>query len=105
MASLTSTSPLGRGCAPVCVGIGVEISVWFRRLGSWIWVWWVLAFGLLDFQGSWWRWWWWWVVLLVVRFVICSCGFVLWCVVDDGCAVFCGAVGFFFFFAVDGWWL
>ena len=37
--------------------------------------------------------------------MICSCGFVLWCVVDDGCAVFCGAVGFFFFFAVDGWWL
>ena len=30
--------------------------------------------------------------------MICSCGFVLWCVVDDGCAVFCGAVGFFFFF-------
>ena len=29
--------------------------------------------------------------------MICSCGFVLWCVVDDGCAVFCGVVGFFFF--------
>ena len=29
--------------------------------------------------------------------MICSCGFVLWCVVDDGCAVFCGAVSFFFF--------
>ena len=51
MASLPSTPPLGRGCAPVCVGIGVEISVWFRHLGSCIWVWWVLAFGLLDFRG------------------------------------------------------
>ena len=51
MASLTSTPPLGRGCASVCVGIRVEIGVWFRRLGSWIWVWWVLAFGLLDFRG------------------------------------------------------
>ena len=29
--------------------------------------------------------------------MICSCGFVLWCVVDDGCAVFCGAVGLFVF--------
>ena len=51
MASLISTPPLGRGCAPVCVGIGVEIGVWFRRLGSWIWVWWISAFGLLDFGG------------------------------------------------------
>ena len=51
MASLNSTSSLGRDCAPVCVGIGVEIDVWFKRLGSWIWVWWVSAFGLLDFRG------------------------------------------------------
>ena len=51
VASLTSTPPLGRGCASVCVGIGVEIGVWFRHLGSWIWVWWVSAFGLLDFRG------------------------------------------------------
>ena len=34
VASLTSTLPLGCGCAPVCVGIGVEIGVWFRCLGS-----------------------------------------------------------------------
>ena len=51
VASLNSTSSLGRDCAPVCVGIGVEIDVWFKRLGSWIWVWWVSAFGLLDFRG------------------------------------------------------
>ena len=25
---------LGRGCALVCIGIGVEIGVWFQRLGS-----------------------------------------------------------------------
>ena len=51
MASLASTPPLGRGCAPMCVGIKVEIGVWFQRLGSWIWVWWILTFGLLDFRG------------------------------------------------------
>ena len=51
VASLTSTPLLGHGCAPVCVGIRVEIGVWFRRLGSWIWVWWVSAFRLLDFRG------------------------------------------------------
>ena len=32
VASLTSTPPLGCGCAPVCVGIGVEISVRWRWL-------------------------------------------------------------------------
>ena len=62
VASLTSTSPLGRGCASVCIGIEVEIGVWLRHLGSWIWVWWVSAFG---FGG----------------FVTCGCGFVLWCCV------------------------
>ena len=51
MTSLTYTPPLGRGCASMCVGIGVEIGVWFRCLGSWIWVWWVSAFGLLDFRS------------------------------------------------------
>ena len=39
------------GLRSVCVGIEVEIGVWFRRLSSWIWVWRVSAFGLLDFRG------------------------------------------------------
>ena len=61
--------PLGHGCAPVCVGIGVEIGVWFRCLGSWIWVWWISVFGLLDFRGhggdgGWW------VILAWVQFVM-----------------------------------
>ena len=34
---------------------------------------------------------------LWVCFVVC-CGFVLWCCVGSGRAVFCGAVSFFFFF-------
>ena len=83
VASLTSTLPLDRGCAPMSVGIGVEICVWFRRLGSWIWVWWVSAFGLLDFRGhggddvGGGLFYWWWVVSAWIRFVICGCGFVL----------------------------
>ena len=86
--------PLGHSCASVCAGIGVEIGVWFQRLGSWIWVWWISAFGLLDFRGhggdggGGGSFCWWWVVSAWVRFVICGCGFVLWCVVG----LFCGAV-------------
>ena len=111
VATLTSTSPLGHGCAPVCIGIGVEIGVWFRRLGSWIWGWWVLAFGLLDFRGhggdggGGGSFCWWWVVLAWVRFVICGSDlvvlrwwFVLWCCVGGGCAMFYGVVGFYFYF-------
>ena len=111
VASLTYTPPLGHGCAPVCVGIGVEISVWFRRLGSWIWGWWVLTFGLLDFRsyggdgGGGGSFCWWWVISAWVRFVICGSDlvvlrwwFVLWCCVGDGCAMFYGVVGFYFYF-------
>ena len=111
VATLTSTSPLGHGCAPVCIGIGVEIGVWFWRLGSWIWGWWVLAFGLLDFRGhsgdgggGGRSFCWWWVVLAWVRFVICGFDlvvlwwwFVLWCCVGGGCAMFYGVVGFYFY--------
>ena len=37
MASLTSTLLLGRGSAPVCVGIGVEIGVHWRWLCRVLW--------------------------------------------------------------------
>ena len=66
------------GLRSMCVGIGVEIGVWFRRLDSWIWVWWVSVFGLLDFRGhggdggGGGSFCWWWAVSAWVRFVICG---------------------------------
>ena len=66
------------GLRLMCVGIGVEIGVWFRRLDSWIWVWWVSVFGLLDFRGhggdggGGGSFCWWWAVSAWVRFVICG---------------------------------
>ena len=42
---------------------GMGFGVWFRHLGSWIWVWWVSAFGCGWFCGCgfvlWWLWVWW----------------------------------------------
>ena len=64
-------------------------------------------FGLLDFRGhngdggGGGSFCWWWAVSVWIQFVICGRGFVLLCCVGGGCAVFCGAVGFFFFLAVD----
>ena len=94
----------------ICV-LGIGFGVWFRRLGNWIWIWWVSAFG-------------------------CGCGFVLWCAVGllvmlcwclgGGCAAFflfifyilfvigdfvwsrlrkkIRDLGFFFFFRWWWWW-
>ena len=106
MASLTSTPLLGRGCASVCVGIGVEIGVWFHvwvagfgfggfwRLGCWIsgvTVEMVVVVGRIG-VGS--------ICALWVRFVICGCGFVLWCAMG----LFCGGCGFVGDAVLVPWW-
>ena len=70
---------MGRGCPSVCVGIGVEISV------RWQWLCRVL----------------WYRVEIGFALVCIGIGFVLCCCVGGGCAVFCGAVVFFFFPTVD----
>ena len=78
--------------------------MWFKCLGSWIWVWWVSAFGLLDFRGhgrdgggggSYRRGFDLWFVAVglfcsAVLAVVVPCFVVLW--------------GFFFFFPIVDWW-